>query len=241
MGDRANVMTIFSAQRGNVQSMAMPQAVRETGVELDLAPLLQLSGIAPSNTAYVVYPHRATENEIGSIGSHEIVFSVGESPPEGSLVRGLLNNLELPRKVYDAVQRARRTDMRLAKHLILDYITAVGVLQTEIMDNGLGLKQNISRRDHGSAVFGGVYGIYNPGNKPIPAHTTVVIDIPDLDAPYKDISQNERFGYHAIRPFLREYDETNPYDYKHHFGVNLNNFNPNDGPVMKVDVAIGNV
>ena len=94
----------------------------------------------------------------------------------------------------------------------------------------------LSQRDIGSAVFGGLFGVYNPYKKALRILDYLVWDVPDPADPAKDIVQNKQFGYSAALPYLRQFDPQNPYDHMCVAGRLTSEF---DGPMMQIQLNQG--
>lgn len=119
-------------------------------------------------------------------------------------------------------------------HVIKQSMHFVGVMQAPMAQTAFSLATRLPSRDHGSAVYGGVYDLYNPYPKTIRIFTVVVWDIPSLDQPHKETRMDVRFGFTAVRPFLRPYDATNPFDNAYIVGKTVADFNPQNGSKISI-------
>lgn len=241
-GDYVSSSVAYSAKRPNAQTIPLPQSIHEIRCELSVANgLAKLMKKTSNSREYEVYKnHQPSEMDMGAIGHHMILICK-RGGTEGNKVFGCLNKLTLNPTVATAYESALSAGKNAEerRQLIRDSIQFMGILQSEIMHSSLSLKHGISRRDHGSAVIGGIFAVQNPYKKAIPILSILVLDVPNPDNPEEDIVMNKQFGYNAVRPFFRAFDPTKPNDPKFIVGRLVSDFNPIDGPIMRIQLSCG--
>ncbi len=237
-GDYVSSSVAYSAKRPNAQTIPLPQSIHEIRCELSVANGLAklMKKTSNSRETEVYTDHQPSEMDMGAIG-HHMILVCKRGGTEGNKVFGCLNKLGL--NPTDANKYRAAAGVSDRREIIRNSIQFMGILQSEIMHSSLSLKHGISRRDHGSAVIGGIFAVQNPYKKAIPILSILVLDVPNPDNPEQDIVMNKQFGYNAVRPFFRAFEPTNPNDPKFIVGRLVSDFNPIDGPIMRIQLSCG--